>query len=232
MLSTRCRRAKATPPPWPSLCLQTKIQVGDLQIQRLFCACERNRVAVCAAQHVAGGAVDQEQALNKSTKLQRARSGKQHLNNVTQQVLISLCSTDLPNASQLDLSQLNQARAVWHQHRCTHWLWVIASTAAVYVSFFTVYHIGLGIFPGILGMVTAVWGLWWLCLQPEQQASNMKYFFKVDLDRPDNRVFCHATCQHLWQECSGACDSDTVVFVCRCNVHWRISQLPTLSCWD
>ncbi len=144
-----------------------------------------------AAQHVAGCAVDQEQALNKTTEHQRAKSGKQQLNNVTQQVLVPLSSADLPNASQLDLSQLIQARAVWHQHRCTHWLWVIASTAAVYVSFFTVYHIGLGIFPGILGMVTAIWGLWWLCLQPEQQASNMQYFFKVHLARLDNRVFCY-----------------------------------------
>ena len=179
-----------------------------------------------AAQHVAGCAVDQEQALNKTTEHQRAKSGRQQLNNVPQQVLVPLSSADLPNASQLDLSQLIQARAVWHQHRCTHWLWVIASTAAEYVAFFTVYHIGLGIFPGILGMVTAVWGLWWLCLQPEQQASNMKYCFKVRLARPDNTVFCY-----VWQQCSGACDYDNVVLDRRCSVHWHISQLPTLSCW-
>lgn len=122
--------------------------------------------------------VDQEQALNKSTERHRARSGKQHLKHVTHG-LVPLRAADLPNASQLDLSQLNQAHTVWRQHRCTHWLWVIASIAAVHVSFFTVYHIGLGILPGILGMVTAVWGLWWLCLQPGQQASNMKYFFKM-----------------------------------------------------
>lgn len=147
---------------------------------------------MCAAQQrVAGCAVDQEQALNKPTEQQRFSFGKQHLKDVPPQVLVPLNSTDLPNASQLDLSQLNQARAVWHQYRCTHWLWVIASIGAVYVSFFTVYHIGLGIFPGILGMVTAVWGLWWLCLQPEQQASNMKYVFKVHLARPDNRVLCY-----------------------------------------
>ena len=214
--------------------MQTKIQVGDLRIRRLFCACERNRVAVCAAQHVADCAVDQEQALNKSSERQRARSGEQQLKtaDVTQQVLVPLSPADLPNASQLDLSQLNQARTVWHQHRCTHWLWVIASIAAVYVSFFTVYHFGLGIFPGILGMVTAVWGPWWLCLQPEQQASSVKYFFKVHLARPDNRVFCYVRCQHVWQQCSGACDSDNVVLDCRCSVQWLISQLPTLSCWD
>jgi len=37
-------------------------------------------VAVSAAQHVAGCAVDQEQALNKTTEHQRAKSGKQQLN--------------------------------------------------------------------------------------------------------------------------------------------------------
>ncbi len=197
-----------------------------------FAFAKRNRVAVCAAQHVAGCAVDQQQALNKSTERQRGRSGKQQLKIVTQQGLVPLSSADLPNASQLDLSQLNQARTVWHQHRCTHLLWEVASIAAVYVSFFTVYHIGLGILPGILGMVTAVWGLWWLSLQPGQQASNMKYFFKVHLPRPDGRVFCYFGCQHVWQQCSGTCDSDNVVLDCRCSVQWRISQLPTLSCWD
>ncbi|DBB15371.1 TPA: hypothetical protein ACH3X3_003610 [Trebouxia sp. C0006] len=123
--------------------------------------------------------VDQEQALNKPTEQQSVSFGKQHSKDVLPQVLVPLNSTDLPNASQLDLSQLKQAQAVWHQHRCTQWLWVIASIAAVYVSFFTVYHIGLGIFPGILGIITAVWGLWWLRLQPVQQASNMKYCFKM-----------------------------------------------------
>ena len=147
-----------------------------------------------SAQDVAGCAVDLGQALNKPTEHQRVRSGKRHLNTATPQALVRLSSADLPNASQLDLSQLNQARTVWHQHRCTHWLWVIASIAAVYVSFFTVYHIGLGILPGVLGMVTAVWGLWWLCLQPDQQASNMKYFFKVHLARLDNRVLCYVRC--------------------------------------
>ena len=187
---------------------------------------------MCSAQHVAGCTVDQEQAPNRLTEQQRVRSGKQHLKTASPQGLVRLRSADLPNASQLDLSQMNQARTVWHQHRCTHWLWVTASIAAVYVSFFTVYHIGLGIFPGILGMVTAVWGLWWLCLQPEQQASNMRYFFKVHLATPDNRVFCCKGRQNVWQQCSGACDSDNVVLDCRCSVHWRISQLPTLSCWD
>lgn len=205
-----------------------KIQVGDLRIQRLLCACKRIGTAVCAAQQrVAGCAVDQEQALNKPTEQQSVSFGKQHSKDVLPQVLVPLNSTDLPNASQLDLSQLKQAQAVWHQHRCTQWLWVIASIAAVYVSFFTVYHIGLGIFPGILGIITAVWGLWWLRLQPVQQASNMKYFFKVRLARPDNTVFCY-----VWQQCSGACDCDNVVLDCRCSVHWRILQLPTLSCWD
>lgn len=140
---------------------------------------ERDFTAVTQPLVADGDTVDQEQAPNRLTEQQRVRSGKQHLKTASPQGLVRLSSADLPNASQLDLSQMNQARTVWHQHRCTHWLWVTASIAAVYVSFFTVYHIGLGIFPGILGMVTAVWGLWWLCLQREQQASNMRYFFKM-----------------------------------------------------
>ncbi|KAL0023538.1 hypothetical protein WJX79_010530 [Trebouxia sp. C0005] len=69
--------------------------------------------------------VDLGQALNKPTEHQRVRSGKRHLNTATPQALVRLSSADLPNASQLDLSQLNQART------------------------------------------------------PDQQASNMKYFFKM-----------------------------------------------------
>ena len=50
---------------------------------------------------------------------------------------------------------------------------------AIVASFFTIYHMGIGLVPGLLGFSSALWGLQYLRMQPAQQLDTLKWFFKV-----------------------------------------------------
>ena len=90
-----------------------------------------------------------------------------------------LTAADIPSASQDQLSKLNRSLCIWHKYRHTHWLWLFTSMLAVCASFFTIYHMGIGLLPGILGLNSAVWGRRYLGMQPAQQLDNLNWFFKV-----------------------------------------------------
>lgn len=128
-------------------------------------------------------AVDHGGLFNKSTQRQPEdqcdKIKDQKRFNNTAQALPKIVSADLPSASESDLTQLNQARSVWHNYRYTHRLWMCTSMLVACGSLMTQYSWGFGVLFGALGVCTAWQGLRWLHIPPEQQASNLRPFFRL-----------------------------------------------------
>ena len=133
---------------------------------------------VCATQSLfAAGLFPESTHSQPKDQCDKIKDEKRLIN--TAQALPKIVSADLPSASESDLTQLNQARSVWHNYRRTHRLWLCTSMLVTCASLMTQHGWGFGVLVGTLGVCTAWQGLRWLRAQPEQQASNLRPFFRV-----------------------------------------------------
>lgn len=141
---------------------------------------EQQPVLVCATQNLFAAGLFPESTHSQPKDQCDKIKDEKRLNN-TAQALPKIVSADLLSASESDLTQLNEARSVWHNYRYTHRLWLCTSMLVTCASLMTQYGWGFGVLVGTMGVCTAWQGLRWLHLQPEQQASNLSPFFRVCL---------------------------------------------------